>query len=139
MVRINLLARIFDCSSVKFQGLNRRRGPPLMPRISTDTQSPLRAVTRPKPEDWADNDPTLSFLGELASHAESSLLHEILERLVVFATSLVESDSCFVFVRDGEDPVSGSSKNHHQKILGRLTRGRVVRVIKPQNPSFTNM
>ena len=67
-----------------------------------------------------DFDPTLSFLDELATHAEVSPLHEILEKLVVFATSLVESDSCFVYVREGEDLVLMASKNPHHEILNRL-------------------
>ena len=77
-------------------------------------------MTLPKPEDWADNDPTLSFLDELATGAQLSPLHEILEKLVVFATTLVESDSCFVYVREGEDLVLMASKNPHREILDRL-------------------
>ena len=77
-------------------------------------------MTLPKPEDWANNDPTLSFLDELATHAQLSPLQEVLEKLVGFATSLVESDSCFVYVREGEDLVLRASKNPHQEILNRL-------------------
>jgi PAS domain S-box-containing protein len=77
-------------------------------------------MTLPKPEDWADSDPTRSFLDELATRAPLSPLHEILERLVIFATSLVESDSCFVYVREGEDLVLMASKNPHREILDRL-------------------
>ena len=40
--------------------------------------------------------------------------------LVVFATTLVESDSCFVYVREGEDLVLMASKNPHREILDRL-------------------
>ena len=77
-------------------------------------------MTLPQPEDWANNDPTLSFLDKLATNAQLSPLHEVLEKLVVFATSLVESDSCFVYVREGEDLVLRASKNPHQEILNRL-------------------
>lgn len=77
-------------------------------------------MTLPQPEDGADNDPTLSFLDKLATNAQLSPLHEVLEKLVVFATSLVESDSCFVYVREGEDLVLRASKNPHQEILNRL-------------------
>src|ERR1700722_8642614 len=77
-------------------------------------------MTPRKPEDWAKNDPTLSFLDELTTHAQLSPLHEVLEKLVVFATSLVESDSCFVYVREGEDLVLRASKSPHQEILDRL-------------------
>src|ERR1700733_8540257 len=77
-------------------------------------------MTLPKPEDWANNDPTLNFLDELATHAHLAPLHEVLEKLVVFATSLVESDSCFVYVREGEDLVLRASKVPHQEIVNRL-------------------
>src|ERR1700675_1911420 len=77
-------------------------------------------MTLPPPEDWANNDPTLSFLDKLATNARVSPLHEMLEKLVGFATSLVESDSCFVYVREGEDLVLKASKNPHQEILDRL-------------------
>src|SRR6202789_3876099 len=77
-------------------------------------------MTPSKPEDWANKDPTLSFLDELAAHTQLSPLHEILEKLVTFATSLVESDSCFVYVREGEDLVLMASKNPHQEVLDRL-------------------
>jgi PAS domain S-box-containing protein len=77
-------------------------------------------MTLPDPEDLANNDPTLGFLDELATHAQISPLHEVLDKLVVFATSLVESDSCFVYVREGEDLILRASKNPHQEILNRL-------------------
>src|SRR6202163_4004072 len=77
-------------------------------------------MTLPQPEDWAINDPTLSYLDEFATHAQLSPLHEVLEKLVVFATGLVESDSCFVCVREGEDLVLRASKNPHQESLNRL-------------------
>ena len=37
-------------------------------------------MTLPKPEDWADSDPTRSFLDELATRAPLSPLHEILDK-----------------------------------------------------------
>ena len=77
-------------------------------------------MTLPQPEDWANNDPTLSFLDKLATNARLSPLHEVLEKLVAFATSLVESDSCFVYVREGEDLVLRASKNPHREVLNRL-------------------
>jgi PAS domain S-box-containing protein len=77
-------------------------------------------MTLPKPEDWADSDPTRSFLDELATRAPLSPLHEILDKLVIFVTSLVESDSCFVYVREGQDLVLMASKNPHREILDRL-------------------
>src|ERR1700722_1768197 len=77
-------------------------------------------MTLPKSEDRTNNDATLSFLDELATHTQLSPLHEVLEKLVVFATTLVESDSCFVYVREGEDLVLRASKSPHQEILDRL-------------------
>src|ERR1700722_4036020 len=78
-------------------------------------------MTLPKPEDWANNEPTLNFLDELATHAHLAPLHEVLDKVVVFATGLVESDSCFVYVREGEYLVLRASKNPHQEILNRLS------------------
>src|SRR5580700_10115897 len=75
----------------------------------------------PNPENRPDSDPTLEFLDKLAAHTQLSSLHEVLEKLVVFATSLVDSDSCFVYVREGEDLVLRASKNPHQEIVNRLT------------------
>jgi PAS domain S-box-containing protein len=77
-------------------------------------------MTPPKPEDSAPNDPTLGFLDKLTNQSRSSPLRELLDKLVVFATSLVESDSCFVYVREGEDLVLKASKNPHQEMLNRL-------------------
>ena len=77
-------------------------------------------MTLPKPEDWDNKDSTLSFLDELTTQAQLSPLNEVLEKLVVFATSLVDSDSCFVYVREGEDLVLRASKNADQEILNRL-------------------
>src|SRR5271165_2615129 len=77
-------------------------------------------MTLPKSEDWAKDDPTLSFLDELAIRAPLSPLHEILEKLVLFATSLVDSDSCFVYVREGEDLVLMASKNPRRELLDHL-------------------
>ena len=77
-------------------------------------------MTLQTPEDWASDDRTLTFLDELATRAPLSPLHEVLEKLVLFATSLVESDSCFVYVREGDDLVLMASKNPHGEILDRL-------------------
>src|SRR6202166_1540128 len=66
------------------------------------------------------DDPTLSLLDELASRAPLTPLHEILEKLVAFATGLVESDSCFVYVREADDLVLMASKNPHREFLDRL-------------------
>jgi PAS domain S-box-containing protein len=77
-------------------------------------------MTPQNPQDWATNDPTFTFLDELATRAPLSPLHEALEKLVLFATSLVESDSCFVYVREGDDLVLMASKNPHGEVLDRL-------------------
>jgi PAS domain S-box-containing protein len=66
-------------------------------------------------------DPTLHFLGELATQGQASALDEILEKVLTFAISLVSSDSCFVYVREGEELVLRASKNPHQEIVGRLS------------------
>jgi uroporphyrinogen-III synthase len=52
--------------------------------------------------------------------AEPILLAETLNELVEFATSVVDCDSCFVYVLEGDELVLRASKNPHPQSLGRL-------------------
>jgi two-component system, cell cycle sensor histidine kinase and response regulator CckA len=74
----------------------------------------------PNPDDHIGDDPTLSFLDELASHASLAPLHEVLNKVVLFATGLVKSDSCFIYVREGDELVLRASKNPNPEIVDRL-------------------
>src|ERR1041385_239008 len=73
-----------------------------------------------KPQEWANEKSTLGFLDQLTTQAHLAPLHQLLEKLVAFATSLVESDSCLVYVREEENLVLRASKNPHPEILDRL-------------------
>lgn len=46
--------------------------------------------------------------------------HDVLERVVEFATALVKCDSCLIYVLEGEDLVLRASKNAHPEVTGRL-------------------
>jgi uroporphyrinogen-III synthase len=50
----------------------------------------------------------------------SGEFHEVLERVVEFATALVKCDSCLIYVLEGEDLVLRASQNAHPDVVGRL-------------------
>jgi signal transduction protein with GAF and PtsI domain len=63
----------------------------------------------------------VDLLHELGSRmAAADPFHELLERVVEFAVTLVKCDSCFVYVLDGDDLVLQASKNPHKEAVDRL-------------------
>src|SRR5258708_7376360 len=63
----------------------------------------------------------VAFLHRIASRISPSVpLTELLQEVVLFATLLIESDSCFIYVMDGEQLVLKASKNPHPEVIGRL-------------------
>ena len=46
--------------------------------------------------------------------------HEVLDRVVEFASALVKCDSCLIYVLEGEELVLRASKNAHPDVVGRL-------------------
>ena len=46
--------------------------------------------------------------------------HEVLDRVVEFASVLVKCDSCLIYVLDGEELVLRASKNAHPDVVDRL-------------------
>ena len=46
--------------------------------------------------------------------------HEVLDRVVEFASALVKCDSCLVYVLEGEHLVLRASKNAHPEVVDRL-------------------
>ncbi|MGO9085269.1 MAG: GAF domain-containing protein [Candidatus Sulfotelmatobacter sp.] len=46
--------------------------------------------------------------------------HEVLSRVVEFASALVKCDSCLVYVLDGDELVLRASKNPHPEVVDRL-------------------
>ena len=74
----------------------------------------------PKPERWAEDDSAVTFLDELARNVSLAPLHETLAKIVDFTTTIVRCDSCFVYVREGDELVLRASKNPHPEVLDRL-------------------
>src|ERR1700722_19290467 len=46
--------------------------------------------------------------------------HEVLNRVVEFASALVECDSCLIYILEGDDLVLRASKNPHPHVVDRL-------------------
>src|SRR5947208_15646480 len=46
--------------------------------------------------------------------------HDVLTRVVDFASALVKCDSCFVYVLEGDELVLRASKNLHSEVVDRL-------------------
>jgi signal transduction protein with GAF and PtsI domain len=60
----------------------------------------------------------LHEIGTRLASAEG--FHEVLKRVVEFASALVKCDSCLVYVLEGEELVLRASKNPHPDVVGRL-------------------
>ena len=62
-----------------------------------------------------------AFLHRIATRMGSAVpLHEVLTQLVDFVTSVVECDSCFVYVLEANELVLRASKNPHPEAVDRL-------------------
>src|ERR1700756_4067208 len=62
------------------------------------------------------NDLDIDFLHDISSRiAADDPLHQELERIIEFASAVVKCDSCFVYVREGDDLVLRASKNPHRE------------------------
>jgi uroporphyrinogen-III synthase len=67
-------------------------------------------------------EPGLDFLHEIGSRmAASSPLRGVLMRIVEFATSIVNCDSCFVYMLEDDELVLRASKNPHPEEVDHLT------------------
>ena len=63
----------------------------------------------------------VTFLRRMASRmAAAAPLNDVLMEVVEFASSMVECNSCFLYVLDGEDLVLRASKNSHPEAINRL-------------------
>jgi uroporphyrinogen-III synthase len=63
----------------------------------------------------------VTLLRRVAGRMSGALpLDAVLRELVDFATSVVNCDSCFIYVLEDKDLVLRASKNHHPNIVGRL-------------------
>jgi transcriptional regulator with GAF, ATPase, and Fis domain len=67
------------------------------------------------------NDLAIDFLHDISSRiAADDPLHQDLERIIEFASAVVKCDSCFVYLREGDDLVLRASKNPHEEVVDRL-------------------
>jgi uroporphyrinogen-III synthase len=70
-----------------------------------------------------DTGPTseIGFLHEIGSRfAAADSLHSVLNRVVHFVSSVVQCDSCFVYVLENDQLVLRASKNPHADVVDRL-------------------
>jgi signal transduction protein with GAF and PtsI domain len=82
-------------------------------------QNSARLLLRTEPSDSLAR--PHAFLQAIASRmAEAVPFHEVLQQVVEFVTSVVECDSCFVYVLEHEELVLRASKNPHPEIVDRL-------------------
>src|ERR1700730_4155100 len=83
--------------------------PSIVPyRLSMSTPLPL-------------DDSSVDFLHELGSSmASADALHEVLARVVDFASALVKCDSCLIYVLEDEQLLLRASKNPHPEVVDRL-------------------
>src|ERR1700694_137729 len=66
-------------------------------------------------------DSSVDFLHELGSRmASADALHEVLARVVDFASTLMKCDSCLIYVLENEELVLRASKNPHPDVVDRL-------------------
>jgi uroporphyrinogen-III synthase len=74
-------------------------------------------MTAPSPS----NDVDIDVLHEIGSRiAAADALHHDLAQIVEFASAVVKCDSCFVYVREGDELVLRASKNPHEEAIDRL-------------------
>src|ERR1700693_5445064 len=67
------------------------------------------------------DDSSVDFLHSLGTQmASADALHEVLTRVVDFASALVKCDSCLVYVLEGDELVLRASKNPHPEVVDRL-------------------
>ena len=63
----------------------------------------------------------VDFLHEISSRmAAADPLHEVLARVLEFASALVKCDSCFIYVLENKELVLRASKNPHAEVVDRL-------------------
>jgi len=73
------------------------------------------------PNNRPDEGFDVSFLNQTAAQLSAATpLHEVLDEVVKFVTTVVKCDSCMVYVLEGEDLVLRASKNPHSEIVDRL-------------------
>lgn len=89
--------------------------------------TPMVIATKPEMgflvKDITYSDPTseISFLHEIGSRfAAADSLQTVLNRVVHFVSSVVQCDSCFIYVLERDELVLRASKNPHSDVVDRL-------------------
>lgn len=62
----------------------------------------------------------IDFLHELTKRLSSAPLSEVLARIVRFISDFVKSDSCFIYIREGNELILRASSNPHKDAVGKL-------------------
>lgn len=92
--------------------------------VSGGTVSPISPLLTRELGSEQNSKPAISaldFLHEIGSRmAASDPLHTVLNRIVDFACSLIQCDSCFVYVLEGDQLVLRASKNPHTDLVDHL-------------------
>src|SRR5271165_2220809 len=66
-------------------------------------------------------DSPVELLHEIGGRlATAGAFHDVLDRVVEFASALVKCDSCLIYVIEGDQLVLRASKNAHPDVVGRL-------------------
>src|SRR5437868_1009332 len=67
------------------------------------------------------DDSHVELLHEIGTRlASADEFHDVLTRVVEFASALVKCDSCLIYVLEGEELVLRASKNSHPEVVDRL-------------------
>jgi uroporphyrinogen-III synthase len=93
-------------------------------RVSKGAESVVNPLLAGDPGAAQGGTPELrgvEFLHEIGSRmAASDPLHTVLNRIVDFACSLIQCDSCFVYLLEGDQLVLRASKNPHSDVVDHL-------------------
>src|ERR1700757_4804116 len=66
-------------------------------------------------------DVDIEFLHDISSQiAAEDPLHQDLNRIIEFASAMVRCDSCFVYVREGDELVLRASKTPREEVIDHL-------------------
>ncbi len=89
---------------------------------STDRRGvSTRATATDRSESRTNEASDIALLSRIASRiSAASPLPEVLQDVLEFVTSMVECDSCMIYVLEGEELVLRASKNPHPEVVGRL-------------------
>src|SRR5260370_41682847 len=73
------------------------------------------------PSHRADEGLDVAFLNQTAAQLSAATpVHKVLDQVVKFVTTVVQCDSCMVYVLEGEELVLRASKNPHSEVVDRL-------------------